>query len=268
MASVVEVTASDDVKPANHPLSLLRKMKRAGEDYAKVLWDYKVLFLVGTVLFGSSAVVQFVPWGSNSAVPCNGELLCTHGTTLWGIVTSVFIYDSWTNIPSYFAILVVYAQFSDQLNPSERRRRAKFSAIAIFVAAFVANALWVRLLPSTYSWGPSGVVYALWGMMLAFTLFDGMPRSPMGLDPRTWYKDKKERKAAFGSLAMFAATAVMLVTEPSVFLSAGPGINVFVHGMSFMGGYLGAYVYRWTAGKGMVSRQQGSPRGRRGMFMG
>ena len=254
MASSEEVTTNGGVKPAYRPVSVLWKMKTTGVDYAKVLWDYKVLFFVGAVLFGSSAVVRLVPLESNPAVPCNGELLCTHGTTLWGIVTSVFVYDSWTNIPSFFAILIVYAQFSDRLDSIERKRRAKFSAVAIFVAAFAANALWVHFLPSTYSWGPSGVVYALWGVMFAFTLFDGMPKSPTGLDPRNWYKDKKERKAAFGSLAMSTATAAMLFTEPAVFLSAGPGIIVFVHGVSFLGGYFGAHVYRWTAGKGTTSR--------------
>lgn len=248
MTTTTTPEASGDGKGTAPPLKGVERAKKVAIDYARVLWDYKALLAAGSVLFGPSALLSLIPPNLTSLGICS-TMLCTHGSTMWGIVTSVFLYDSWTNIPSYFAILIVYAQFSDQLDPIERRRRAKFAAAAMFGAAFVANAFWVHFLPSTYSWGPSGVVYGLWGVMLAYTLFDGMPKSPKGLDPRRWYDGKKERKAAFGSLAMFAATTVMLTTETSVFLSAGPGINVFVHGVSFMGGYFAAHVYRWAYGR-------------------
>src|SRR2546426_1062527 len=83
----------------------------------------------------------------------------------------------------------------------------RFVSIAIFGASFIANALWMLVRPLTYSFGPSGVVYSLWGVLMAFTLFDGMPKQPRSLNPRTWYADKKERSSAIGNLAIFSSTA-------------------------------------------------------------
>ena len=215
-------------------------------DYVRLLWDYRVLFLSGVILFGPSLRLPQLGVGPAALQVCEGTSLCTNGGSPWGVVTSVFLYDGWTNVPVYFAILLIYSSFSDNVESDERRRRAHFTSIAIFGAAFTANALWMLVRPLTYSLGPSGVVYSLWGVLLAFTLFDGMPKQPRSLNPRTWYGDKKERSSAVGNLAIFASTAIVLALEPEEFLSAGPGINVFAHAIGFLGGYFSAQAYRWS----------------------
>lgn len=232
-------------------LSVPQKLEKAGRGYARLLWDYRLLFAVGALLFGLSLVLPMAPAGSNGIDFCNSIRLCSHGATPWGVATSIFLYDGWTNVPAYFGLLVAYAGLSDKAGQTERLKRARFGSIVIFVPALIANMLWIHFLPSAYTLGPSGVVYAMWGMMLAFTLFDGLPNHPTSIDPRTWYKDRKERSSAMGSLAFFGLTAFMLVSNPSGFLSAGPGVNVFAHGVSFLGGYCSAYVYRWTRGRGL-----------------
>jgi membrane associated rhomboid family serine protease len=98
--------------------------------------------------------------------------------------------------------------------------------------------------PDTYSLGPSGVIYALWGVLFAFTFFDGIPNQPKSWNPRTWYQDKRERRSGMNNLALFAATAAIIIMEPAQFLSVGPNVNVFAHGISFLGGYFLAQVYR------------------------
>jgi hypothetical protein len=233
------------------PLTKSQKLRQVGVDYLELLLDYKYLMVAGAVLFGTSLVLPLVPTGFGASAFCNATMLCTHGTTPWGTVTSVFLYDGWSNILLYFIILVMYIAFSDRVDSGERRRRARFGSVAIFGVATIANALWLHFVPMAYSWGSSGVVYALWGFLLAFTLFDGMPRNPKSLDPRTWYASKQERGSAMGNLMVFSMTAIMLVSGPSAFLSSGPGVNVFAHGVSFLGGYFSANVYRWTKGRGL-----------------
>jgi len=225
-------------------LSSADRLKNGSIDYVRVLWDYRALFVAGAILFGTSALLPSISVWSTAPKVCNAVALCTNGATPWGVVTSVFLYDSWMNVPAYFAILTAYISFSDRIEPKERRARARFASGAMFLAAITANVIWVLAKPATYSWGPSGVVYALWGILFAFVFFDGMPKQPKSLDPRSWYKDKKERNFAVSNLTMFAVTAAFMVLEPAQFLSAGPNINSFAHGIGFLGGYSLAYAYR------------------------
>jgi membrane associated rhomboid family serine protease len=161
------------------------------------------------------------------------------------VFTSVFLYDGWENAPVYFLLLVSYVAFSDVLQPGERRKRAHFTSVIVFATAILANILWLIAKPLTYSWGASGVVYALWGVLTAFTIIDGLPKYARSADPRTWYPNKKERDSAVGNLAIFSSTALFLILDPTQFISSGPGINSFVHAVSFLGGYLSIQVYRW-----------------------
>ena len=211
----------------------------------RLLRDYKMLFIAGAVLFGPSLILPLMTTGSEALAICNTTLLCTHGATPWGAATSIFLFDSWTNIPAYFGILATYVAFSDSVDQTERQRRARFASVTIFILAIAANVLWMHFLPWTHSYGPSGVVYALWGVLLAFTLFDGLPSHPKNFDVRLWYKDKKERSSALGNLMVFGFTAFMLASNPLAFLSAGPGVNIFAHGVSFLGGYSAAHLYRY-----------------------
>lgn len=212
----------------------------------KLLWDYRGLFLSGGVLFGVSVFLPALSVSANAVPTCNSTMLCTNGATPWGVITSLFIYDGWQNAPAYFFILGSYVWFSDSVQQRVRFARANFVSILIFAAAIVANALWVIAKPLAYSWGPSGVVYALWGALFAFALADGLPHHPRSINPRTWYQNKENRDAAVGNLVLFASTAFVLVLDPPLFLSAGPGINAFAHAVSFLAGYFGAQAYYWT----------------------
>ncbi len=229
-----------------NPFAALHSLRKVIADYLDLLKDYRILFLAGVILFLPSILAPSLANLSAAPTICGALMLCTHGSTPWGAVTSVFLYDAWANIPAYFAILATYVAFSDSIGPDERRNRGRFAAVTIFPVATLANVLWMLARPTTYSWGPSGVVYALWGILFAFTLQDGLPQHAKHLDPRTWYNSKKETSSALSNLAIFAATAMIMVVEPAQFLSAGPNINVFAHGVSFLGGYFLTNAYRWA----------------------
>jgi hypothetical protein len=225
-------------------MAFLTKLKVSVTDYGRLLWDYKILFLTGAILFGTSILLPTISIWSRAPGFCQTYKLCTNEATPWGIFTSVFVYDGWQNIPAYFLILVTYSSVSDFVGPDERRKRARFSSAIIFVAAFIANALWLFVRPLSYSWGSSGVVYALWGVLLAFAFRDGMPKH-LSWDIKTWYKNRKEMTSGINNLVIFTVTALVVVTQPSTFLSSAPGINVFAHAMSFLGGYFSAQAYGW-----------------------
>ncbi|MGD0145935.1 MAG: rhomboid family intramembrane serine protease [Nitrososphaerales archaeon] len=230
---------------AGRPGLALARLREGSVQYLSLLRDYRILFISGLVIFGLGSLLPAIPNSPATTNICASTMLCTHGTTPWGILTSVFLYDGWMNVPAYFLILVTYISFSDRVEPKERRGRANFALAISIASAVAANALWMGVLPGTFSWGPSGVIYALWGVLLAFTLFDGMPKQPSGLNPRTWYKDKKERGSAISNLVIFFVTAWLIFSQPAEFLSSGPGVNVFAHGVSFLGGLLATYAYRW-----------------------
>jgi len=219
------------------------RLKTGGKEYLRLLLSYRALFLSGVILFIPNLLT--LPLGNWSLSPgfCNSIMLCTHDTSPWGVVTSVFLYDSWLNIPAYFLILVAYVSPSDYLKSDERRKRARFALVAMLFSAFLANSLWLLAKPATFSWGASGVVYGLWGVLLAFTLGDGMPNQIKSWDIKTWYKNRSEARFAISNLVLFASTALVIVTEPGVFLSSGPGVNVFAHGISFLGGFFVTELY-------------------------
>lgn len=219
-------------------------VKKDTVEYIRLLGDYRDLFLCSTVLFGPSIILMPI-FGSFSAPQlCQGTMLCAHGATPWGVITSVFLFDSWLNIPSYLTIIVLYVSFSGSLSREERRKRAAFASAAIFLIGFAANALWVAVRPDTFSWGPSGVVYSLLGVLMVFTLFDGIPARPTSWNPRDWYGSKEQLNSAMNNLVIFSSTVLILFLNPAQFLSAGPNINVFVHAISFLGGYFAAFLYR------------------------
>lgn len=124
------------------------------------------------------------------------------------------------------------------------------------MAGFAANALKYPLLlggANFNSWGASGVVYGALGILLAASL-RSLPAHfrVIAREHRRWagkrrkwglFKfDRRSLAILPGLVCLAVATSFLLLifTDPGVFLSAGPGVDVWAHGLGFLFGFLPA----------------------------
>lgn len=175
---------------------------------------------------------------------CRETLLCTAWISPWGIVTSLFIYDSWSNIVFYATIAVFFVITQFLLPKEERRRRQIFLVIAMYLIAVIANLVWIILRPSYGTYGSSGVVYAEWGIVSGFALFNTLFRDTENKRLLLFSKNKLKRAWAGVNLVTIAGFVLYLFLDPSLFLNESPGVNVFAHAIAFLGGFFSIYCYR------------------------
>lgn len=209
------------------------------------LADYRLLLLEGVIIFGVSVFLPQITLSSEAIQACQKTMLCTNGHTPWGAFTSLFLYDSWENVPAYLAIVLLFIVSSLQVESTERRNRSWFLLAGSFASAVIANFLWMALRPDTYSFGPSGIVYALWGMLFGFTLFDGFVKCLVAWIQKNWPKNKKELYYAIFNIFVFSIILGLLFLFPAGFLSVQNGVNVFAHGISFYSAFVITLVYYW-----------------------
>ena len=117
--------------------------------------EYWPLILAGAVLFVPSLVL--FPF-TNALPPlqmCRTTLLCASGVSPWGVVTSIFIYDSWANFILFAMLVIIFALTHFLVSKQERWRRQKFVIISMFLVAIGLNVVWVLLARRIASLGPA-----------------------------------------------------------------------------------------------------------------
>jgi membrane associated rhomboid family serine protease len=176
---------------------------------------------------------------------CKATLLCSARISPWGVVTSLFIYDSWTNLVSYGVLSAFFVVTHFLLSREERLRREVFFAIVMYAVAIVGNLIGIFLAPTNGTYGPSGALYAFWGLVSGFALFNGLSVDPERKRLRLFSKNIATRAWAAVNLFTTVCFVLYLGLDTSQFLSAGLGVNVFAHGIGFLGGLFSTYVYRF-----------------------
>lgn len=208
-------------------------------------YDDSILIIAGLVFFALGWVVsKFFP---------DPVLLYSSLRSPWGAVTSNFIYDGWQNALVY-SILVAYALGCSAAYTLEQRAyRYRIIVISQFTGGIAASMvqliIWYTRSQAGYSFGQSGVVYALWGSLSFFLIFgivaDSVnlfqrlrcgPRLVLGSAPgvRLWRKAVSQ----FFLITGFLFTFGFLLLDPSGFFSAGPGIDSGLHDLSFASGLI------------------------------
>ena len=172
------------------------------------------------------------------------EILGDSLTTPWGIATSIFVHVSLghisANVLGLFTFFLWFFITSLFLSRAERRTRALTFVLVVFSMAILANALWIVLAPQEKSVGASGMVYAAEGSTFGFAFFNLLRIIVPSLSKyRQHSRERRHELLIFsffnlGFLVYFFATFI----NPASFLNLAPGVNVFVHYISFMGGFL------------------------------
>ncbi|MDI6883579.1 MAG: rhomboid family intramembrane serine protease [Hadesarchaea archaeon] len=180
----------------------------------------------------------------------------------WGILSAAFVHADFghliNNLRGFvFAAGIFIIVSAINLGPVRKAWSRAFLWL-VFATGFAANGVQYSLLlagPSFNSWGASGVVYGAFGALLAASLAS-LPAHLRALarEHRRWagkrrklglFKFDRKSLALLPSLMCLAVVAsflILIFTDPGGFLSAGPGVNVLVHGIGFLFGYLGAII--------------------------
>ena len=178
----------------------------------------------------------------------------------WGILTSAFTHADLghlvNNLEGFVLAIGLFVVVS-AVNPVRVRQRWSRTFLwLVFVAGFAANAVEYPLLligPNFNSWGASGVVYGAFGVLLAASLRN-LPAHVRAISQehrrwvdkrRKWGMFKFDRRSlailpALVCIAVATTFLLLIFTNTSGFLSAGPGVDVWAHGGGFLFGFLGA----------------------------
>jgi len=176
----------------------------------------------------------------------------------WGILTSAFTHEDLghlvSNLEGFVLTIGLFVMVS-RVNPVRVRKRWSRAFIwLVFVAGFAANATEYPLLlwdQNYNSWGASGIVYGAFGVLLTASLrsFPSHVRA-IARERRRWAR--KRRKwgifkfdqislvilPALACITVIISFLLIIFADPEGFLGARPGVDVWAHGVGFLGGFL------------------------------
>lgn len=225
--------------------------ERSVKPFAKVFYACILVAAVGLgVLLVQYAFPAPACTMGSSSFPATICLLSDSPNTPWGIVTSMFVHGSFwphylVNMTLLFLLASIFAFTNDSIPPMERRSRQLVLIFGMFLSGASANV--VLLWANGSGYGASGLVYAAWGITSVFSLFNFISRvrqlhdvAPDHSDPLSLRSARFDLLANLLFLVMLVETAFL---SPSFFLSARPGVNVFVHALSFLFAFTGTVVW-------------------------
>jgi membrane associated rhomboid family serine protease len=157
------------------------------EKRAKAIANLKVeLFKIvkGTLEFKRTFLVYFavlltcvIVFGISQVYPNIENTLSASRATPWGIITSIFVHTNFwhlaLNMGSLFAFMFLFAFCNSTFALKTKRRIEDFFLVSVFVFAVISNILWIAF-TSNGSIGASGLVYAVEGVLIGFSLVSGL----------------------------------------------------------------------------------------------
>jgi membrane associated rhomboid family serine protease len=197
--------------------------------FERIVCDFRRVFFACALVIVSSIAI-FV---SFSVYPKINSFLAASRATPWGVVTSIFVHSSLThlayNMIGLFTYTLLFAVCNISFTSENKRKIEPFFLVCVFGSAIVANIFWICL-TSKQSLGASGIVYAVQGVLLGFSLING-------LSILDWKRFKIQKKFTQFMVLINIIVIFLLLSEillsPLMFLSFAVGVNILVHGISF-----------------------------------
>jgi membrane associated rhomboid family serine protease len=205
------------------------KLEASIRIFARIVCDFREVFFACALIIVSSIAIYM----SFSVYPKINSILAASRATPWGVITSIFVHSSLTHLASnmiwLFLYTLLFAVCNISLASENKRKIEPFFLICVFGSAIVANIFWICL-TSERSLGASGVVYAVQGVLLGFSLINGLSISD-------WKKFKIQEKftqfLVLFNLLVLISFLFQIVLLPQIFLSVASGVNILVHAISF-----------------------------------
>ena len=154
----------------------------------------------------------------------------------YGIVTSIFVHSSWAHVSSNMYILAWLAVVLVLLQNMNSYKSARCIHHLFFwmpfVSAILANSFFVYLAPRLIAEGASGFDYAVIAVVVFSSLF-GINGTMQRVGVREYFQSAKHWFVLAVSLLFAVPFLALIMYEPRLFLNVAPGVNSFVHGLSF-----------------------------------
>ena len=219
-------------------LTLLR------EGLARLPW-LVAIGLAGAFLFVPSVFLPPLSPKVPILQTCQYTNLCSTWASPWGIVTGFFLNDGWNNAGLYLQLLLIFGLANFALTADEIRKRSIFAIFANFGSAIISAALWLGFRPASESFGPSAVVYAFIGVVFGTCIFNVVPHGRTLNELGSYYSAPRAKVLLIMNAFMAVFIAGFLAFYPAAFLSVGPHVNNFEHGVRFhlAHGHVNAYLF-------------------------
>jgi len=213
--------------------------------FSKIVYDFRRV--LSACVFVS--VFSIALYTSFSIYPPTNSLLAVSRTTPWGVVTSIFVHSSAVhlayNMVGLFVYALLFAVCNSSLTSETKNRIQSFFLFCVFGSAIASNVLWVFLTPQP-SLGASGVVYAVQGVLLGFSLMNGL--SILNRE-KFRAQEKSTKLMVLFNLLVLVLLLSQIFLSPELFLGVAVGVNVLAHGFSFYLSLVIAFVWNYYVKK-------------------
>ena len=205
-------------------------MKPIVVEMAKGMLEFKRIWLWYLAILVASVEVFLFSQG----IPIVNGILAASRNTPWGVFTSIFVHQSWGHLVINMTILLLFVMFFTSMNStlsiSNKRKYQKFFMIAAFIFAVVSNILWVALNTGS-TVGASGLAYGVIGIVTSSSILNGLQI----LSKKQLNKQSTQTVSVILMNIILGSTLVFQVFQnPQVFLNINQGVNIIVHGVSFV----------------------------------
>ncbi len=217
------------------PMAELNSYKELYKGFIK---NYKWLIIAALILFLPSIIIYSI---KPTVLPyCPIKELCSSYSNPLGSFTSIFIYDSWTNVFAFAIFFVFLWSIEVFARDYVKIRRAKFAAVFMYIGGISANLIDIAYQHNVISYGPSGVVYAFMGIVVSLSLINILlPNWERGKDKIAEVIDKSY---VVINLMVFLFFFLWIFFYPGSFISKAPNVNYTVHGIAFIIGFVGTFI--------------------------
>jgi membrane associated rhomboid family serine protease len=222
---------------ANLKIELLKIVKGISE--------FKRIFSVCFFVLFTSVIV----FGISQYYSIIDVILSASRATPWGIFTSIFVHSSTShlalNMASLFLFMFLFA-FCNSTFPSYTKRRIEnFFLVSIFVFAVISNVLWI-ILTSNGSVGASGLVYAVEGVLIGFSIINSLQILNFS---KFRIQNISTKYVVFINIVIGSAVIAQILLSPDSFLNVGQGVNTIAHGVSFLLGLFASFIWYFAIKK-------------------
>ena len=221
----------------NHSDRNLKSYKKKIE-WGKLRYDFKpviymliIVFIPGLIIFLFSSCIKSLGKFINRVLPASSA-------TPWGVITSLFVYNDVGQFISNTIAIIGCTFIFTVINYSDknRRRNSFFLLFTAFFISILSNLLWIRLHPDKPSVGSSGIGYTILGVDMGFALFNITYYIFQWITQYKTVERKKFIDFILNSIVFYCFT-IFSFYKPRMFFSIFPGVNVFVHVISFLIGF-------------------------------